>query len=391
MTRIPTYRKQGGRNKGFVELDGERIYLAGGYGSAESRRAYDRVIAEYVARRATGRRRTKSPTVGRLVRDYLVWAQQYYAEGGEFDHLRYAAAPLLAVHQHTDVAEFGPLAIKEVRENMISGEWVAGEPRPWTRTHINHQVGRIRRIFRWGVEHELLAPSVLAALESVAPLKAGRCAAIESEPVRPVDLADVEAVVACTSPQIAAMVQLQWFTGMRSSNLCEMRPADVDRAGEVWRYVPERHKSAWRGRKLSIFLGPQAQEILLPWLLRPEMAYLFSPREAADWWGDQRRAARQTPITPSQAKRRAKRKPRRAPGPAYNAHSYRQAIRYACQKGDVDPWHPHQLRHACGTRVRAEEGIEGAQVYLGHAHASVTEIYAQRDLDLAVRIAKRLG
>ena len=389
MTRIPKYRKQGGRNKGFVEIDGERIYLAGGYGSPESRREYDRVIAEYVARRATGRKRPKSPTVGLLCRDYLVWAQQYYAEGGEFDHLRYAAAPLLAIHERTGVAEFGPLALKEVRETMISGEWVAGGPRPWVRSHVNHQIGRIRRIFRWGVEHELVAPSVLAALESVAPLKAGRCAAAESQAVRPVDFADVEAMTGSTSPQIAAMVQLQWLTGMRSSNLCEMRPADIDRQADVWRYVPESHKSAWRGRRLCIFLGPRAQELLLPFLPRAAGDFLFSPREAIAWWADQRRANRETPIRPGQSKR--KRRAKRAPRDKYDAHSYRRAIRYACKKAGVDPWHPHRLRHACATRVRSEEGIEAAQVYLGHAHASVTEIYAQRDLDLAARIAKRLG
>ena len=54
-------------------------------------------------------------------------------------------------------------------------------------------------------------------------------------------------------------------------------------------------------------------------------------------------------------------------------------------------WHPHQLRHTYATRVRKEFGLEAAQILLGHAKADVTQVYAQRDADRAVQVAKRIG
>ena len=54
-------------------------------------------------------------------------------------------------------------------------------------------------------------------------------------------------------------------------------------------------------------------------------------------------------------------------------------------------WHPNQLRHSKATEVRAAYGLEGAQVVLGHARANVTEVYAERNLALAARVAYETG
>jgi integrase len=89
--------------------------------------------------------------------------------------------------------------------------------------------------------------------------------------------------------------------------------------------------------------------------------------------------------------RRAKRRPRRVPGEHYSPASYYAAVRRACLKAGVAPWHPHQLRHTHATEVRRAFGLEAAQVALGHAQANVTQVYAERDLALAVRVAAELG
>lgn len=54
-------------------------------------------------------------------------------------------------------------------------------------------------------------------------------------------------------------------------------------------------------------------------------------------------------------------------------------------------WHPHQLRHACATRVRREAGLESARVILGHADLRMAEHYAELDKGRALEIASRLG
>ena len=54
-------------------------------------------------------------------------------------------------------------------------------------------------------------------------------------------------------------------------------------------------------------------------------------------------------------------------------------------------WHPNQLRHSFATRVRKEHGLEAAQVLLGHARADVTQVYAERNEQLAAEIVAKLG
>jgi site-specific recombinase XerC len=54
-------------------------------------------------------------------------------------------------------------------------------------------------------------------------------------------------------------------------------------------------------------------------------------------------------------------------------------------------WSPNQLRHAAGTDVRRQYGLEAAQVILGHAKADVTQVYAERDQALAAEVMGKIG
>jgi len=63
----------------------------------------------------------------------------------------------------TAAAEFGPLALKKVREMMIQ----AGR----SRKLINKDVSRIRQLFGWAVENELLPVQVHQALQRVKGLR----------------------------------------------------------------------------------------------------------------------------------------------------------------------------------------------------------------------------
>ena len=63
------------------------------------------------------------------------------------------------------------------------------------RKFINKQVGRIKRMFAWAVEEELLPVSVHQALLRVKGLKKGKSQAREKPAVRPVPDAFVEAVL----------------------------------------------------------------------------------------------------------------------------------------------------------------------------------------------------
>jgi integrase len=152
---------------------------------------------------------------------------------------------------------------------------------------------------------------------------------------------------------------------------------------------------------------------LKPWLRLNLYEYLFSPAEAEAQRDAERRAARKTPLYPSSLRQKRKRNPKKAPGVRYTALSYSQAIRIASKKAAaaarakaiadgmpaeqastkvfVPRWHPNQLRHTHATEVRRRFGLEAAQVALGHAQASITEVYAERDLGLAVKVAAEIG
>ena len=104
-------------------------------------------------------------------------------------------------------------------------------------------------------------------------------------------------------------------------------------------------------------------------------------------------------MTPSQSARRPKPNPKKHPRERFDVDSYRRAISYAIKRANKDrpkdqkipSWFPLQLRHSRATEIRRLYGIEAAQVSLGHAHASITEVYAERNLELARQIAKERG
>ena len=261
----------------------------------------------------------------------------------------------------------------------------------WSRPYVNHQVNRVRRAFRWGVENELAPASVLHGLQAVAPLKRGRTEAPEPLPVKPVPDEHVDAVVPHVSRQVAAMIELQLLSGARPGEIVRLRPCDVDRSATVWVYRPSRHKTQYRGQEREIYLGPKAQDVLRPWLLRAAEAYCFSPAEAEKERNATRRTKRKTPMTPSQAKRRPTQNPKRPKRDRFSVAAYRRAIEYAIKKAGVPHWHPHQLRHNCATRVRRAYGLDVAQVIFGQQELSSTQVYAEADRARALTVMAQTG
>jgi integrase len=187
------------------------------------------------------------------------------------------------------------------------------------------------------------------------------------------------------------MVELQRLTGMRPGEVVSMRTGDLDTAGGVWVYTPARHKTEHRGRERTVFLGPRARTGLTPWLRPDPLEYLFQPKEAMAEFRSEQRRNRTTPLYPSVLARPRKARPVYGPGARYSTRSYCRAVRDACRKAGIAPWHPNQLRHALATRVRERFGLEAAQAVLGHARADVTELYAERDSGRAAAVMAEVG
>ena len=111
-------------------------------------------------------------------------------------------------------------------------------------------------------------------------LKKGRTKAPEPEPVLPVEDTLVEATLPHLPEIVADMVRFQRLTGCRPGEVCQLRPMDLDRTGDVWTYRPGSHKTEHHGRERVIFIGPKAQAVIRPYLLRDATAYCFSPAES---------------------------------------------------------------------------------------------------------------
>lgn len=389
--RVPSYRLHKSTGLAVVTIAGRDLYL-GKFGTPESRAEYDRIVAEWLgAGRARGPtdRDDRCPdlTVNEVMDRYLDHVDGYYRKDGapttEARDIRYAIRAIRGLYGARPAREFGPLALKATRQQMIDGGRLC-------RAEINKRVGRIVRAFKWAVSEELVPPSVHDALRAVPGLRRGRTEARESDPVRPVPDAFVDAVRPHVDRRIWSMIELQRLTGMRPGEVVLMRAADLDVSGRVWFYVPSRHKTEHHGRERSVPIGPRAQEVLRPWL-RPELdAYLFSPADADAERKAAMRAARKTKVQPSQRDRR-KPDPKRTPGACFTVRSYWSAIRRACDKAGVPRWHPHQLRHNFATFARKQFGIDVAQIILGHSTVATTAIYAERDREKAAEIMFRIG
>jgi integrase len=395
-SHVPKYRHHKYSGRGFVELDGRRHYL-GPYDDPATRASYDRLITQWLA---NGRQLPSSdPTrlaIAELCWRFWEWSTTYYRRPdgtitSERDHYKVALRGLRHLFGATPSAEFGPLDLKTLRQAWVQGR-LPKMRGPASRKYANEMTARVKRVFRWAVENEMVPPSVFQGLQVVRGLRKGRSEARERGRVRPVERDRVEALRGHVSDQVWTMIELQLLTGARSGEIVAMRPEDIDQSNEVWVYRPESHKTQHHGHEREIYLGPKAQALLRPFLLRPREMPCFSPAEAESARLDRRSAERKTPLScgnrPGSNRKAA---PRRRAGDVYTVDSYRRCIRRACEVAAVDPWHPHQLRHTRGTEIRKEAGLEAAQVILGHQSANVTQVYAERDRDLAIRTAKRMG
>jgi len=215
-----------GTGQAFVRIDGRMHYL-GKHGSKASKLEYDRLVGEW---RANGRTLPDADTVtvAELIRQYRAHVRLYYVKNGkptseQFD-IACAMKFLRESYEHLPVDEFGPIAIKAIRQRMIE--------HGYARSTINDHIHRIRRLFSWGVENEKVAAEVCHALREVKALERGRTTAYEPEPVLPVDDAVVDATMPHLTPVVADMVSLVAKGGARrASRICSRRLPTIHKHG----------------------------------------------------------------------------------------------------------------------------------------------------------------
>src|SRR5262249_28138635 len=128
---VPSYRLHKQSGQAVVTLsDGlgnRRDVLLGKYGTPESRQEYARVIVEW---EASGQRLPTAPgagkdlTINELLLAYWRYAEGYYRKNGkptsQLDRVRLSLKPVRELYGHTTAKDFGPKALKAVRERMVT-------------------------------------------------------------------------------------------------------------------------------------------------------------------------------------------------------------------------------------------------------------------------------
>ena len=272
--KVPNYCRHKSTNRAFVRIDGATFYL-GRYGSQASRLEYDRIIGEWIA---NGRRLLQEPTeitIDDLIVRFLDHAEQHYRKNGRStgskERFVIVLRPLHQLYGKKSVTDFGPIALKNIRQIMIK----AG----LARKTVNARMGLIKQVFSWGCENELVPVEVVQSLRTVRGLQAGRTVAPERDPVQPVPDSIVAQTLMFCPPMVADMVRIQQFSGCRPNEIVQMRSCDIDRKNDVWIYVPHESKMEHLGRQRRIPLGPKCQAILASYLndASSDESYLFSP------------------------------------------------------------------------------------------------------------------
>ncbi|WP_283432608.1 hypothetical protein [Neorhodopirellula lusitana] len=193
------------------------------------------------------------------------------------------------LYGYTPAVEFGPIAFKTVRQIWVD--------RGQARSTVNKNGGRLKRIFKWAVSEELVPSSLHHGLASVDGLRKGRCQCREAKPVLPVAIEVVETTIQRLPRVTADMIRFQLLTGARPGEVCGMTPGCISRDGEVWEYCVEAHKTQHHGRSRTVFIGPDAQAILRPYLFRDPDQVCFSMAESLEHRRAARSSKRTTPLS----------------------------------------------------------------------------------------------
>src|SRR6185437_6064627 len=321
-------------------------------------------------------------TITDVIATYMRHAQGYYVKGGkptsEVHAIKLALSFVERLFGSSPAVEFSPRKLKEVRDAMIAHEitrrrkvtdekgnvaWEIHVVRKGlARKCVNKLIGRVRRMFAWAVEEEMLPVEVHNAILRVKGLKRGKSQARETGRVKPVP---DEHIAGIDVPRtVRAMIDVQKLAGCRPQDVVQLRQADIDMSGTVWEYRPRSYKTEHHNDdereelERIVYLGPKCQSILKPFLTDDPSAYVFTTQRSASH---------------------------------YTVASYRQAIRRACLRAKVPIWAPNRLRHNRLTELRKTFGLEASRVCGGHREVATTQIYAEQDRDLAREVMEKVG
>lgn len=336
-----------------VRINGRDYYL-GTYGSPEAEEKYRQLIARLLSGQPTA-----PQGVAVTVREVLALFIEHKAKTlgshtREPAQFRSAFKPLAEMFGSEPARDFSPKKLKLLQVAMVQ--------KGWCRNVIDHRINRVRMAFKWAESEELVKPGTSATLRTVEPIPKTYPGVRLTPPIRPSSREDVAKVaneLRKRSPRAAAMLELQWVTGMRSGEVRTIRGCDLDRAGDIWLYRPATAKTDHFEDHAPrvIALSVEAQKLLTPWLRADPNEYLFPSRRA----------------------------------PLYTDNGYALMVRHAGRRIGVSV-RPQAGRHSFKQRVTRALGADAARAAMGHSSIEMTNRYAnEQDVQAAIDVARKLA
>ncbi len=383
---VPKYRRHSS-GQAIVTL-GYRDHYLGKYGSKPSRMLYDRLVAEWLARdrKPEVSSETDLITVKAVIAAYWQHCKRHYRKPDGtrnvfLDSIRHLLKPLRRLYGEVAAEDFGPKAFKAAIHNFIPGK---------SRCYGNKFIARVKMMFRWAASEELVPVEVFTRLSTVKGLEKGRSDARETEPIKAVANAVVDATIKHLPPMVADMVRLQRMLGARPGEIVAMQGIEIDRRSEVWYYSPKHHKTNHKGKSRVMAIGSSGRAILMKYLEAESVGYLFQPKRSVAIRLAIGHSLRKTPPNAGNApgRKSGPKQPKRRFRECYTVGNYRQAIERAAEKAGVEKWSPNQLRHAAAEEIQSKLGIEHVQAQLGHSSKAMSQHYAKQNLKLLAQVAE---
>jgi len=135
--RAPSYRKHKASGQAVVTIDGRDVYLCLHHIEA-SYREYDRVLAEWLAN-GWHLPDAGGPMVGEIIAAFAEHIEQRYADN-HAQAMKSALSYVRRLYETHDVADFGPLALRTLQEQMVKGRLA--------RSTINKHTSTIKMMFK---------------------------------------------------------------------------------------------------------------------------------------------------------------------------------------------------------------------------------------------------
>lgn len=358
--RIPKLCKHKGRNGVLraycTDPRTKREVYFGLWRTPEARAAYGKWLADYIASLDAPAFVADAPsTVNGLLSSYLEHAQERFRRVDGRTSSEYGLC--LALARIIRALGLGDKAIPQFSRGDMVCVRDQITKRGLTRGHAHATMRRLVRFFRFGEERDWVTAEQVSRLERWPRLRHNE--APDFKEIPPAKVADLWKYYHAMPARWKDAMAIHCLLGCRTENALSINLKEIDQSVTPWLYRPRQQKSAWRGKTLTIHIGPRARAIIKRLESKAVDGYLHPGKGSSH----------------------------------LTLNGYAQAFRMVCAKYGFTKVIPRQVRHTAASYL-LKRGVPVHVIggVLGHAWTkSITGRYASTDARDIAAVVERYG